>query len=69
MSYVFMPLGPLIGISWDESQKVAEIIGLKLTANEILAYLELGKLRSAQLITVSIPTFLLVFSSYDNEVH
>lgn len=50
-SYVFMWLCPLLGVSWEESQTVAPIIGLKLTANEILAYLELGKMRAAQVVT------------------
>ncbi|XP_061881854.1 solute carrier family 28 member 3-like [Entelurus aequoreus] len=45
-SYVFMPLSFLMGVSWEDSFIVAELIGTKTFLNEFVAYQELSVLIS-----------------------
>uniref|UniRef100_A0A8C7D721 Sodium/nucleoside cotransporter n=1 Tax=Oncorhynchus kisutch TaxID=8019 RepID=A0A8C7D721_ONCKI len=45
-SYVFMPVAFMMGIPFEESFIVAELIGTKLFLNEFLAYQKLSKLKS-----------------------
>uniref|UniRef100_A0A8C7ZAQ2 Sodium/nucleoside cotransporter n=1 Tax=Oryzias sinensis TaxID=183150 RepID=A0A8C7ZAQ2_9TELE len=42
-SYVFMPLSFMMGVSWDDSFLVAELIGLKTFLNEFVAYQRLSE--------------------------
>lgn len=44
-SYVFMPLAFMMGIPYDESFTVAELIGIKLFLNEFVAYEKLSELK------------------------
>lgn len=37
-SYVFMPFAYIMGVSWDDSFKVAELLGVKTFLNEFVAY-------------------------------
>ncbi|KAM3870625.1 sodium/nucleoside cotransporter 1 [Diretmus argenteus] len=48
-SYVFMPVAFMMGIPFDESFLVAELIGTKLFLNEFLAYEKLSDLKSNRL--------------------
>ncbi|XP_030588032.1 sodium/nucleoside cotransporter 1 [Archocentrus centrarchus] len=48
-SYVFMPLAFMIGVPYDESFIVAELIGTKLFLNEFVAYQTLSKLKQNRL--------------------
>ncbi len=48
-----MPLAWTFGIEWEEAQIIAPVLGIKLTANEVLGYLQLGGLRIRGEISVS----------------
>ncbi|CAN9499297.1 unnamed protein product [Ophioblennius macclurei] len=48
-SYLFMPLAFMMGIPYDESFTVAELIGTKLFLNEFVAYEKLSALKSNRL--------------------
>lgn len=43
-SYVFMPLSFMLGVSWEDSFLVAELIGTKTFLNEFVAYQRLSEL-------------------------
>lgn len=43
-SYVFRPLAFMMGVSWEDSALVAELIGTKTFLNELLAYQKMSKL-------------------------
>ncbi|XP_033476106.2 solute carrier family 28 member 3-like [Epinephelus lanceolatus] len=43
-SYVFMPLSFMMGVSWEDSFIVAELIGIKTFINEFIAYKKLSEL-------------------------
>ena len=45
-AYMFMPLVYMIGVDWSEAFKVGRVMGIKLIPNEMLAYMELGTLRT-----------------------
>lgn len=48
-SYVFMPVAFMMGIPYEESFIVAELIGTKLFLNEFIAYEKLSELKSNRL--------------------
>ncbi|XP_029951759.1 sodium/nucleoside cotransporter 1 [Salarias fasciatus] len=48
-SYLFMPLAFMMGIPYDESFTVAELIGTKLFLNEFVAYEKLSALKTSRL--------------------
>ncbi|KAM6936819.1 sodium/nucleoside cotransporter 1 [Xenentodon cancila] len=48
-SYVFMPVAFMMGIPYDESFTVAELIGTKTFLNEFVAYEKLSKMKSNRL--------------------
>uniref|UniRef100_A0A2I4AU43 Sodium/nucleoside cotransporter n=1 Tax=Austrofundulus limnaeus TaxID=52670 RepID=A0A2I4AU43_AUSLI len=48
-SYVFMPVAFMMGIPYDESFTVAELIGTKLFVNEFVAYQRLSDLKTNRL--------------------
>ena len=43
-SYIFMPFAYIMGVSWDDSFKVAELFGIKTFLNEFVAYQRLSML-------------------------
>ena len=45
-SYVFMPFAFMMGIPYEESFTVAELLGNKLFLNEFLAYKKLAKIKT-----------------------
>ncbi|XP_067871495.1 sodium/nucleoside cotransporter 1 [Heterodontus francisci] len=52
-SYVFMPLAFMIGIDWNDSFLVAELIGIKLFLNEFVAYEKLSMYQANRLAGVA----------------
>jgi len=48
VSYIFSPLAYLLGITdWQEARAVGELLGIKMVANEFVAYLDLSALSAA----------------------
>ncbi|XP_066597196.1 uncharacterized transporter YutK [Prorops nasuta] len=47
LSKVFMPLSWIMGVPWDDCDKVATLIGLKSVINEFVAYQKLGEFKNA----------------------
>ena len=43
LSKLFVPIALLMGVEWQDSDKVAKMIGLKTLVNEFVAYTELSK--------------------------
>ena len=56
---IFKPLAFILGVSWDESGYVGDLIGLKTTINEFVAYKKLGELKKMSLLTVN--TSFIIF--------
>lgn len=48
-SYVFMPVAFMMGVDWNDSFMVAELIGIKLFLNEFVAYEKLSEYRTIRL--------------------
>ena len=51
-----MPLVYMIGIDWSEAFTAGRIMGIKLIPNEMLAYMELGTLRTENELSVRMLT-------------
>ena len=43
LGYLFRPLAFCMGISWEESQIVGQMLGTKVVVNEFLSYIQLGE--------------------------
>jgi nucleoside permease NupC len=43
LSKLFIPIALMMGVEWEDSDKVAKLIGLKTLVNEFVAYTELSK--------------------------
>lgn len=52
MGKVFMPLAYIIGIPWNECEKVGELIGMKTVVNEFVAYQQLGVYKRNKLLSL-----------------
>uniref|UniRef100_A0A8C4F9I7 Sodium/nucleoside cotransporter n=1 Tax=Dicentrarchus labrax TaxID=13489 RepID=A0A8C4F9I7_DICLA len=65
-SYVFMPVAFMMGVPYDDSFIVAELIGTKLFVNEFVAYEELSKLKENRRngIEESISYFVKIITTY-----
>lgn len=63
--WVFTPVAWAIGIPWEESRRVGELIGLKTVVNEFVAYQKLGEYKAAKLISVSLPSTV----TYNSQNH
>ena len=50
-----MPLSWVMGVDWEESFEVGELIGLKIILNEFIAFQKLGKYKAAAELSVSYP--------------
>ncbi len=44
LGYVLSPIAWIIGVPWDDALKVGSLIGIKVTLNEFVAYLQLSQL-------------------------
>lgn len=53
---LFAPLAWLMGVSWAEAAKVGNLIGIKISVNEFVAYAELAKHISAQELSLKAQT-------------
>ena len=63
MSKVLIPLAWVMGVEWQDCEAVAQLIGLKTIVNEFVAYEQLGKLKSANQLSVrQILIALLVYT-------
>ena len=60
---MFMPLVYMIGIDWSEAFTAGRVMGIKLIPNEMLAYMELGTIRTQNEMSVSIPIHTRNFQS------
>lgn len=50
---LLVPLAYIIGIPWQDCEKIGSVIALKTIINEFVAYEKLGELKKAASITVS----------------
>ena len=50
---LFIPLAYIIGIPWNDCEKVGAVIAAKNIVNEFVAYKKLGELKKAHAISVS----------------
>jgi pyrimidine nucleoside transport protein len=48
-----------MGVQWEECEEVARLVGIKTLVNEFVAYQEMGKSKSAGLLSVSSSIFVL----------
>ena len=55
--YAFAPLAWLMGIEWSECVPAGELLGLKMVANELIAY---DRMRAVSYTHLTLPTILLV---------
>ncbi|XP_030621194.1 sodium/nucleoside cotransporter 1 [Chanos chanos] len=67
-SYVFMPLAFVMGIPYEESFIVAELIGTKLFLNEFIAYEKLSVLKNNRLENLNDPSLDLQAISVRSEI-
>lgn len=59
-SYLFAPLAFLMGVPWSDSFAVGNLLGTKLVLNELVSFIELGKIQGTmQPRSVLIATFAL----------
>lgn len=54
---LFIPLAFIIGIPWEDCEKVGAVIASKNIVNEFVAYKRLGELKAANAISVSLNGF------------
>ena len=52
LSKLFVPIALLMGVEWNECDKVAKLIGLKTLVNEFVAYKELSDQKEQHLLSV-----------------
>lgn len=48
-----------MGVKWEECEEVARLVGVKTLVNEFVAYQQMGKSKSAGLLSVSSNGFVL----------
>lgn len=51
---VFKPVAYIIGVEWDQSEYVGELIATKMVINEFVAYEKLGQFKNQTLISVNL---------------
>ncbi|MCC6293142.1 MAG: NupC/NupG family nucleoside CNT transporter [Bryobacterales bacterium] len=47
MGWIFSPAAWLMGVSWKDCSHIGQLLGTRLVLNEFVAFIELGKLKSA----------------------
>ena len=57
--WLFSPLAWIMGVEWNDAQKVGMVLGERTVANEIVAYGELGKLKGLSPRSFTIATYAL----------
>jgi pyrimidine nucleoside transport protein len=48
-----------MGVKWEECEEVARLVGIKTLVNEFVAYQQMGRSKSAGLLSVSSNVFVL----------
>jgi CNT family concentrative nucleoside transporter len=66
MGFVMAPVAWLVGIPWAEAQTAGSLFGIKVVANEFLAYLELVSLPENSLSARSELILTYAFCSFSN---
>ena len=66
MGFVMAPVAWLVGIPWAEAQTAGSLFGIKVAANEFLAYLELASLPEDSLSARSELILTYAFCSFSN---
>ena len=56
LAKAFIPLSWIMGVPWEECEKVGVLIGLKTTVNEFIAYQRLGEFKKANEISARAET-------------
>lgn len=51
---LFIPIAYIIGIPWEDCERVGEVIATKTIINEFVAYQKLGIMKEQHLISVSV---------------
>ncbi|XP_054710609.1 solute carrier family 28 member 3-like isoform X2 [Uloborus diversus] len=51
LSKLFVPLSLLLGVDWEDKERVANLIGLKTVVNEFVAYRQLATYQEAKMLT------------------
>lgn len=59
---LFIPLAYIIGIPWEDCEKVGAVIAAKNIVNEFVAYKKLGELKKDHSISVSTDLLTVTFS-------
>lgn len=50
---LFIPLSYIIGVPWEDCEKIGKVIATKTIVNEFVAYQRLGELKSTGQVSVS----------------
>ncbi len=59
LGYVFAPIMYLLGVPWHEAMSAGGLFGTKVVLNEVVGFIELGKMKNLSEPTVAIVTFAL----------
>lgn len=65
LSKLFIPISLMMGVEWNDCDKVAKLIGLKTLVNEFVAYKDLADMKSSNLLTVKTISRLLLSIQYN----
>lgn len=52
LSKLFIPISLMMGVEWNDCDKVAKLIGLKTLVNEFVAYKDLADMKNTNSLTV-----------------
>lgn len=68
LAYLFQPIAWLIGVPWNEALEAGKLLGIKVFANEVVAYEQMGQMIKADLLSersIHIMTYALCgFSNF-----
>lgn len=60
---LFIPIAFIIGIPWQDCEKIGEIIATKTILNEFVAYQKLGIMKEQHIISVSVKTLPINYAT------
>jgi CNT family concentrative nucleoside transporter len=66
MGWLFAPVAWLIGVPWAEAQTAGSLLGIKLTLNELVAYLQLARIGDEELGAASRLVMTYALCSFAN---
>lgn len=55
-----------MGVTWEECEEVARLVGVKTIVNEFVAYQQMGESKSAGLLSVSNSLLSYVYGKQDS---